>query len=87
MIAKNNEILTSASKSLYEYNSDFLVRERCRARADYENHERVMHASLERANQTIASQKQAIAEKEQAIAKKDARIRELEAQLLQQRKV
>ena len=49
MIAKNNEILTSASKTLYEYNSDLLVRERCRAREDYENHERNMQLLLEQA--------------------------------------
>lgn len=57
MIAENNEILTSASKSLYEYNSDWLIRERCRAREDFENHERNMQLLLE----------QAISEKEQAI--------------------
>ena len=46
MIAKNNEILTSASKSLYEYNSDWLVRERCRAREDFECHERSMQKKI-----------------------------------------
>lgn len=72
MIAKNNEILTSASKTLYEYNSDWLVREQCRAREDYENHERNMQQLLDDA-------RQALAEKEQIIAEKDARIKELEA--------
>ena len=74
MIAENNEILTSASKSLYEYNSDWLVRERCRAREDYEAHERVTQ-------QMLIEKDQIIAEKDQALSEKDARIRELEALL------
>lgn len=98
MIAKDNEILTSASKSLYEYNSDWLVREQCRAREDFENHELTMHLKLEQANQelaektqalveknqVIAEKEQTIAQKNQTIAEKDARIQELEAMLKQQ---
>ena len=74
MIAKNNEILTSASKSLYEYNSDWLVREQCRAREDFECHERAMQKRL-------AEQEAALAEKDNTIAEKELRIQELEALL------
>ena len=78
MIAKNNEILTSASKSLYEYNSDWLVRERCRAREDFECHERSMQKQLAEKDNTIAEQSKTIAENE-------LRIRELEAMLKKQK--
>ncbi len=70
MIAKNNEILTSASKTLYEYNSDWLVREQCRAREDFENHERTMQQELDKKDQIIAAQ--------------EARIKELDAILSKQ---
>ena len=75
MIAKNNEILTSASKSLYEYNSDWLVREQCRAREDFECHERTMQKRLAEKDNTIAEQSNTIAEQK-------LRIQELEALLL-----
>ena len=70
MIAKNNEILTSASKTLYEYNSNWLIREQCRAREDFECHERTMQKRL--------------AEQEAALAEKELRIQELEALLKNQ---
>ena len=75
MIAKSNEILTSASKSLYEYNSDWLVREQCRAREDFECHERTMQKRLAEKDNTIAEQSNTIAEQK-------LRIQELEALLL-----
>ena len=70
MIAKNNKILTSASKSLYEYNSDWLIREQCRAREDFECHERTMQKQL--------------AEKDNTIAEQQLRIQELESLLKNQ---
>ena len=42
MIAKNNDILTSATESLYMMNSDELIREQCRAREDAERRERTL---------------------------------------------
>ena len=99
MIAKNNEILTSASKSLYEYNSDWLVREQCRAREDFECHERTMQKRLaekdntiaEKNNtiaeqdNTIAEQSSTIAEQSKTIAEKERKIQELEALLANQK--
>ena len=70
MIAKNNEILTSASKTLYEYNNNWLVQERCRAREDFERNERAVQQELEEKNQIIAEQA--------------ARIKELESLLNEQ---
>ena len=98
MIAKNNEILTSASKSLYEYNSNWLVREQCRAREDFECHERTMQkrlaeqeAALVEQEVALAEQKAALAEKDNTIAEqsntiaeKELRIQELEALLKNQ---
>ena len=68
MIAENNEILTSVSKSLYEYNSDWLVREQCRAREDFENHELAMHLKLEQATQKLTETEHALAKKNQLLA-------------------
>ena len=91
MIAKNNEILTSASKSLYEYNSDWLVREQCRAREDFECHERTvqkrlaeLEATLAEKEDTLAKKDNTIAEQDETISKKELRIQELEALLKNQ---
>ena len=77
MIAKNNEILTSASKSLYEYNSNWLVREQCRAREDFECHERTMQKQLTELEATLT-------EKDNTIAEQKLRIQELETLLKNQ---
>ena len=85
MIAKNNEILTSASKSLYEYNSDWLVREQCRAREDFECHERTMQKRLAEQEAALAEQENTIAEQSNMIAEKELRIQELESLLKNQK--
>ena len=85
MIAKNNEILTSASKSLYEYNSNWLVREQCRAREDFECHERTMQKRLAEQEVALAEQEAALAEQKVVLAEKELRIQELEALLKNQK--
>ena len=81
MIAKNNEILTSASKSLYKYNSDWLVREQCRAREDFECRERTMQKRLAEQEVALAAKDNTITEQSNTIAEKELRIQELEALL------
>ena len=83
MLAENNEILTSASKSLYEYNSDWLVRERCRAREDFENQQRSMLTQLAEQNNTIAEQSNTIAEQSNTITEQAALIASLQAQIIE----
>jgi len=74
MIAQNNEILTSATKSLFEYNADELIRQQCRAREEAERHERTLL-------KTIAEQAETILEHEKLLEEKDARIKFLEEKL------
>lgn len=40
MIAENNNTLSEATQTLYRLNADELLREQCRAREEYEIHER-----------------------------------------------
>ena len=56
MIAQNNEILTSATKSLFEYNADDLIRQQCRAREEAERHERTLLKKISDSEKTIAAQ-------------------------------
>ena len=81
MLAENNEILTSATESLYKYNSDFIIRERCRAREDYENHERYVKQEFERLNNALAKKDAALHEKDIVLQEKDLLIAQLQAQL------
>ena len=67
MIAKNNDILTSAIQTLYEYNSEEMIREQCRAREDFERHERTVQKRL--------------ADQDAALKEKDAQLQELAAKL------
>ncbi len=43
MIADNNSTMATATKVIYEYNEDELIRRQCRAREEYERHEPVLH--------------------------------------------
>ncbi|MBQ8279926.1 MAG: hypothetical protein IJZ23_08825 [Roseburia sp.] len=72
MIAENNEILTSATESLYKFNSDWIVREQCRAREDYERHERTMQLKLSQAEKALAEKDALIKSLQEQLAKKDA---------------
>ena len=76
MIAKNNEILTSASKSLYEYNSDWLVREQCRAREEFESQQRAILKQLDVQKQALAEKDSTIAEQSNTIAEQNNTIAE-----------
>ena len=87
MIAENNEILTSAAESLYQYNSDWIVRERCRARQDYERHQRFLQEQSAQDKATIKEQEAALAEKEAALVEKEAALVEKEAIIEQQQKL
>ena len=81
MLAENNEILTSASKSLYEYNSDWLVRERCRAREDFENQQRSMLTQLAEQEKALAEKDNVLAEQSNTITEQAALIASLQAQI------
>ncbi len=79
MIAENNEILTSAAESLYQYNSDWIVRERCRAREDYERHQQYVKEKFARDEATIKEQEVALREKEAIIEEQRKLLEEQEA--------
>ena len=74
MITQTNHTLTNAAESLFQYNSDDIIRQRCRAREDYERHERTV-------NKKIQDLTQALEESENTRQSYQQRIVELEAQL------
>ena len=74
MITQTNHTLTNAAESLFQYNSDDIIRQRCRAREDYERHERTV-------NKKIQDLTQALEESENTRQSYQQRIAELEAQL------
>ena len=55
MITKDNPSMNSTAESIYLSNSDFEIRERCRAREDAIIHEKLMTERLEAQTETIAS--------------------------------
>lgn len=72
MIAENNTILSEATQTLYKLNADDLLREQCRAREEYEIHEKFTQ-------EKITAQETKIEEQEKEIEKLKKRIKELEA--------
>lgn len=76
MIAKNSQVLTEASKALYQLNADEIMRQRCRAREDFILHENAM----KRQNQTLSAENATLNAK---VDKLTAEKKALEAELKQ----
>ena len=71
-MAEGNEYLTQVTQALYEYNSDEIIRQQCRAREEYYRYQR----TIEKANALEKIQTQ-----EDALKEKDAEILRLKALL------
>lgn len=67
MIAQTNHTLTNAAESLFQYNGDDMIRQRCLAREDYERHERTVNKKIQDLIQSLTESKQRIAELEAAL--------------------
>ena len=79
-MAERNQELQEATEALYVYNQDEIVKQQCRARQDYYNHERGTQKRLEEArialeesNAVIENQKE-ILEKDKELLKKSVRL-------------
>lgn len=81
MIAQNNEILTSATKSLFEYNADDLIRQQCRAREEAERHERTLLKKIADQEKLLNEKDELLDEKDELLNEKDAQIKLLKEQL------
>ena len=76
MIAQNNEILTSATKSLFEYNADDLIREQCRAREEAERHERTLLKKISDQEKLLDEKDVLLSEKDELLSEKDVLLSE-----------
>ena len=56
-MAERNQELQEATEALYVYNQDEIVKEQCRARQDYYNHERGTQKRLEEARLALEESK------------------------------
>lgn len=97
MISQNNNYLSEASQSLYEFNADEITRQKCRARQEYyrtqNTYKKTISDLQEQVNNfqqtivekdnTIAEQNATIAEQNAAIVEKDNALAEKNAQLIQ----
>ena len=76
MLAKNNEYLEEASKTLFQLSADEQIKKRCLDREEY-------YQDLKAYEKAIAKKNIIIAEKDNIISKKDDIIAKLEAELAQ----
>ena len=88
MLAEHNEYLQAAADSVYEANADDVIQQRCRAREEYERHERTIKRDFERLQNAYAAvqeEKSALQDKNQTLnettIKQQAYIQELEEKL------
>ena len=78
MIAKNNAVLSEATQTLYKLNADELLREQCRAREEYEIHEKYTQEKIAKQKIIIEEQENIIEAQEKEIEALKKRIKELE---------
>ena len=88
MLAKGNEFLEEAAKSLYIANADEIVCQQCRAREDAERRERTLvrdirlaEEKLLKSEEKLAENETKLAESEEKLAEKDKIIQKLQEEL------
>jgi len=86
MIAKNNEYMTEATQALYEYNADYVIRQKCEAREEYERRQRTLHKKLSDAQEKIQEQEESLREKDKLLKEQENEIERLKALLELQNK-
>ena len=73
MITKDNPSMNSTAESVYLSNSDFVIRERCRAREDAIIHEKYQAERIE----TLTGEVSALSNKNLALSDENTRLRKL----------
>ena len=70
-MAERNQELQEATEALYVYNQDDIIKQQCRARQDYYNHERGTQKRLEEARIALEESKAVIESQKEILEKKN----------------
>ena len=81
MIAENNEYMTEATQALYEYNADYVIRQKCEAREEYERRQRTLHKKLSDAQEKIQEQEECLREKDSKLQEQDKLLKKQENEI------
>ena len=87
MTARNNPDLLKASNDLYTVNSDEIIRQQARARADAEFWERNRNAKIKRLEDAVAEKDSQLAQNQKLLAEKDAELLQLQKELAKYKKI
>lgn len=87
MTAQNNPDLLKASNDLYTVNSDEIIRQQARARADAEFWERNRNAKIKRLEDAVAEKDSQLAQNKKLLAEKDAELLQLQKELAKYKKI
>ena len=87
MTAQNNPDLLKASNDLYTINSDEIIRQQARARADAEFWERNRNAKIKRLEDAVAEKDSQLAQNQKLLAEKDAELLQLQKELAKYKKI
>ena len=85
-LVKDDEYLQEAAQSIYIANSDYMVQQRCRAREEYERHERTVQRDLRRLKEQLEAQSQELEAKDQELEVQKQRLETKEQELESLRK-
>ena len=80
-MAEMQQEFREAAEALYLYNQDEVVKQQCRARQDYYNHEQATKKKIEEARIALEEKDAVIMKKDAVIMEKDAVIMEKDAAL------
>ena len=83
-MAVGNEYLQEAAHTIYEVNSDRVIREQCIRRREYDNQMNYYRTTIAKAIAEIAQKDTEIAQRDTEIAQRDAEIAALKEQLRKQ---
>ena len=87
MTARNNPDLLKASNDLYTVNSDEIIRQQARARADAEFWERNRNAKIKRLEDAVAEKDSQLAQNQKLLAEKDVELLQLQKELAKYKKI
>ena len=80
-MAEMQQEFREAAEALYLYNQDEVVKQQCRARQDYYNHEQATKKKIEEARIALEEARIALEEKDTALKEKDTALKEKDTAL------
>ena len=87
MIAKKEEVLRHAASAVYQMTEDERIRERCRMREEYWNHERAKKEIVSKLENQLKEKDDQLKEKDDQLKEKDDQLKEKDEEIFRLRQL